>query len=388
VHLSHLELEDFRNYTRQSLDLTEGVNLVVGENAQGKTNLLEALHVLGGLGSPRAADAALVRNGAQRALLHGILIRGSRKIQVDLEIRSGKGTRALLNGSPLPHTRSLGEVVVDVFFGPDDLLVIKGSPDGRRRFVDDLAVKLRPIRTGIRRDWERVLRQRNALLKTARVGGPQSVHGTLDVWDDTFTRVGAALVRARLEALATLAPFATKRYETIAGGGHLELAYSSEWLDEAWAARAIADPIQIDEAHLRASLGASLEEVRVRELERGMSIVGPQRDDLVVSLTSATGTSPLVARLYASQGDQRSASLALKLGEHDALSEALSAPPILLLDDVFSELDPARRSYLGEAVRDVGQTVLSSAEPGGVEAIRPDRVFEVHAGRVKVVKST
>ncbi|MBA3431363.1 MAG: DNA replication/repair protein RecF [Actinobacteria bacterium] len=385
MHLDHLGLEDFRNYQSQALDLDPGVNLVVGRNAQGKTNLLEAIHVLGGLGSPRAADAALVRRGTDRALVHGTVTKGSRSVQIDLEIRPGKGLRALLNGSPLPRTRSLGEVIVAVFFGPDDLLVIKGSPEGRRRFIDDLALKLRPVRATIRRDWERILRQRNALLKSARAATPGSTRGTLEVWDESFARVGAALVRARLDALGALGPYAGKRYETVAGGGRLEITYSSEWLDGGWSEAAIADPAAAKEADLRRALEQALDEVRVRELERGTSLIGPQRDDLIISLTSPHAAASLDARLYASQGDQRSAALALKLGEHDVLTDTLRAPPILLLDDVFSELDPARRRYLGEAVRGMGQTVLSSAEPGGIESVHPDRVFEVRDGRAEVV---
>lgn len=380
--VEELTLHDFRNYRNERAQFSPGVNFVIGRNAQGKTNLLEAVHCLGGLGSPRSQDAGLIREGTQRAVLHGQLRRSARKVQIDIEWRPGKGARSLLNGSPLQGTRALGEVMVCVFFGPDDLLVIKGSPDGRRRLLDDLAVKLKPARHAIGREWERVLRQRNALLKSLRATHPGSTErgsalATLEVWDETLCRVGAALTAARLEALAQLLPYAAKRYEAIAGGGCFEMTYASEWLPGDWG---VGPPSESD---LRSQLTASLAQVRGREIERGMSLIGPQRDDLVVRLTTKDGEGALDARVYASQGDQRTSALALKLGEHDLLSEVLGIAPVLLLDDVFSELDVTRRKWLDETVRGMGQTILSSAEPGGAGALEPDSVLEVDGGHIK-----
>ncbi|MDQ3783443.1 MAG: DNA replication and repair protein RecF [Actinomycetota bacterium] len=382
LYVEQLALQDFRNYHNEEAQFAPGVNFIVGRNAQGKTNLLEAIHCLGGLGSPRSQDAALIRDGAARAVLHGRLKRGSRRVQIDIEWRTGKGPRCLLNGSPLQGTRALGEVMVCVFFGPDDLLVIKGSPEGRRRLLDDLGVKLRPARHATGREWERVLRQRNALLKGMRATHPGSKErgtalATLEVWDETFCRTGAALAAARLEALSLLLPYAAKRYETIAGGGGFEMSYASDWLG----GNGMEGPRS--ESDLRTELTAALSSVRRREIERGMSLVGPQRDDLMVRLTTRDGEGALDARVYASQGDQRTSALALKLGEHDLLTEVLGVAPVLLLDDVFSELDASRRKWLDETVRDMGQTILSSAEPGGAGDLEPDCVLKISGGRVQ-----
>lgn len=378
MRVDRLVLEDFRNYEREEIDLSGGLNLVVGRNAQGKTNLLEAIYCIGGFGSPRGPDAALVRNGADRALVHADVTRGERTVHVDLEHRPGRGVRALLNGTAVPGMRALRELTASVFFGPDELSLIKGSPEGRRRFLDELVVKLRPARDTIKREWDRVLKQRNALLRSApRGGGPaRSARETLVVWDEAFCNTGAELAAARLEVLAALTPYAAKRYEEIAGGGRLELSYQASWLGDVPTDAA-------DVATLREALANALDEVRPRELERGMSLIGPQRDDVVVNLSSAGYAQSLLdARAYASQGDQRTCALALKLGEHDLLTDALDDHPILLLDDVFSELDPARRAWLADAIRGIGQSVVSSAEPGAVEAADAARVIRVEGGRV------
>ena len=367
MRVDALALEDWRNYERQSVELSPGLNLVVGANAQGKTNLLEAVHCLSGFGSPRAADAALVRHGAERALLHASVERRGRSVRIDLEVRPGKGSRALLNKTPV-QTRLLGDVCVSVFFGPDELSLVKGSPDGRRRFLDELIVKLRPARDGLRREFERTLKQRNALLKSApRGGGSSTVSATLDVWDAALARAGAGLTAARLEALAGLIPLVAKRYAEVAGAGTLTLEYASSWIGE--------NPPP-DAASLEDRLREAIAGARPREIERGLSLVGPQRDDVSVSLGGVD------ARVFASQGDQRTCALALKLAEHDLLSDALGEEPVLLLDDVFSELDPSRRGWLADAVRSIGQTLVSTAEPVALDALSPGATFEVAAGVV------
>ena len=370
-----LGLRDFRNFERAELQLGPELNLIVGHNAQGKTNLLEAVYCLGGLGSPRSADPVLVRDGSERAVLHARIARAHREVRIDMELRPRRGTRVLINGAAAPPG-ALPDACTSVFFGPDELSLIKGAPDGRRRFVDDVVVKLRPARQDLRRQWERVLRQRNALLKSAPRG--TSFDDTLDVWDESFARVGAALAAARLEVLGRLLPYVRKRYEEIAGG-NLDLEYESGWMAKGPA------PAAPDEPELRAQLTNAVREVRTRELERGVSLVGPQRDDVCIRLRSdhAGATGLLDARAYASQGDQRTAALALKLAESDLLFDALAERPILLLDDVFSELDPRRREWLSDAVRNRGQQVLlSSAEPGGIAVSPADVVVEVRAGRI------
>lgn len=371
MRVDALALEDWRNYERQSVDLSPGLNLVVGANAQGKTNLLEAVHCLSGFGSPRATDAALVRHGCERALLHASVERRGRSVRIDLEVRPGKGTRALLNKTPV-QPRLLGDVCVSVFFGPDELSLVKGSPDGRRRFLDELIVKLRPAREGLRREFERTLKQRNALLKSAPRGGSATVSSTLDVWDAALARAGAGLAAARLEALAGLIPLAAKRYEEIAGAGTLALEYASSWITGD--AEPAADALEAD-------LREAIAQTRPREIERGVSLVGPQRDDVTVLLGGRDGPG-VDARVFASQGDQRTCALALKLAEHDLLSDALGEEPVLLLDDVFSELDPSRRAWLADAVRSIGQTLVSTAEPVGLDALSPEATLEVVDGVV------
>jgi DNA replication and repair protein RecF len=390
MRADRLVLEDFRNYHHEAVEFSPTLNLVVGRNAQGKTNLLEAVYFLGGLGSPRVSDTGLVREGADRALLHADITRGTRAIHVDLEVRPGKGLRTLINKTSATGSRALRELVVGVFFGPDDPALIKGPPEGRRRFVDDAVVKLRPARDSTRREWDRVLRQRNALLKSAPRGGEanRSARSTLDVWDESLVRTGANLTAARLEVLGQLLPYARKRYEQIAGGGELELAYTSTWLDAEFCAASIASPGAIDEGSIRRALEEGIDQVRVREIERGISLVGPQRDDVAVLLASGSGDgSVLDARTYASQGDQRTCALALKLAEYDLLTDVLDEHPVLLLDDVLSELDPARRTWLLDSVRGAGQTIVASADAAEAlfrQGISGAHVIEVRAGKVSV----
>ena len=381
--VEELVLQDFRNYERARVEFSPGVTLVVGRNAQGKTNLLEAIYCLSGLGSPRAADTALVRVGMPAAYVHGRVARGDRTIEIDLELRPGRGTRALVNKTPVAAGQALPHAAVSVFFGPDDLALVKAGPEGRRRFIDDLAVKLRPARDGIRKEWERVLRQRNSLLKSAPRAGTGAASQTLAVWDEALCRAGAALTAARLETLALLAPFAARRYSAVSGGDALGLAYDSEWLSADLLEKAIEEPATIEEAALEDSLARALAPVRSRELERGMSLVGPQRDDVVPALgPAATGTAGRDVRSHASQGEQRTAALALKLGEYDLLCEGLGERPVLLLDDVFSELDPMRRRWLADSIGE-GQTIVSSAETGAEDAARADRIVEVEAGGIR-----
>lgn len=380
MHVGALVLEDFRNYKHQRVELVEGLNLVVGRNAQGKTNLLEAVYRLSGLGSPRGPDAILVREGAELALIHADVTRKGRTVHVDMELRGGRAARSLINGNAVSSSKALGDLAVSVFFGPDELSLVKGSPDGRRKFLDDLVVKLRPAQQALRRDLDRALKQRNAFLRSVARGAPLD-EDALSVWDESFSRAAVALAAARLRSLAALVPYATRRYQDVAGGGGLALTYVSSWCSPELADAALADPATIDPAALTQGLMKRIGELRRAELERGLTLAGPQRDDVNVQLDSpGSPTGFLDARSFASQGDQRTCALALKLGEHDLLTEELEDPPILLLDDVFSELDPKRRAWLREAVRDSGQTLLSSAETETWESLMPEAVFEVSQG--------
>lgn len=377
MHVESVALEDFRNYERVAVELVPGVNLVVGRNAQGKTNLLEAVCAVGGLGSPRSPDSAMVRIETERALVHAVVNRRRRPVRIDLEIRRSGGSRALVNGARVAGLATLIELAPSVFFGPDDLLVVKGPPEGRRRMIDHIAVKLRPARADNRRELDRVLRQRNALLRSA--GGRPGP--TLDVWDEAFARVGARVVSARLETIALLAPVGAKHYEAIAGGGRLDLSYESAWLPPDLVVAAMARDDVGDEA-FAAALSEEMARLRSKELERGISLVGPQRDDLAVALTGAGAA--LDARSFASQGDQRTAALALKLAERDLVADVLGEDPILLLDDVLSELDPDRRRWLVAAVEGSGQTIISSADENAPDLPGATRIIEVRDGDARV----
>jgi DNA replication and repair protein RecF len=385
VRIDALALVDFRNYVREQIEFAPGLNVVVGTNAQGKTNLLEAAYCVSGLGSPRGAEANLVRVGAERAVLHAKVARGARTARVDLEFRSGGGTRARVNGSPLASAKTLGELSVSVFFGPDELSLVKGSPDGRRRFLDDLAVKLRPARSVLRREWDRVLKQRNALLKSVPRGGArESSLRTLDAWDESFCRAGAALAAARLAALGELLPFATERFRELGGGARLGFEYVSTWLDHSVGREVLFERRTVEEQTLREILAQKLGEGRDRELERGVSLVGPHRDDVSVRLSSKPEPEPLLdSRTHASQGEQRTCALALKLGERDLLASRLGEEPVLLLDDVLSELDPDRRGWLANTVGKTGQTLLSSAETAATEIAGAELIVEVAEGRLR-----
>ena len=382
MHVVNLTLENFRNYERQEVKLADGLNLVVGRNAQGKTNLLEGIYCLSGLGSPRGPDHTLVREGAEAAFIHASIVRESRVTEIDMELRPKRAMRLLINKNAAQRSKALGRLPVSVFFGPDELSLVKGSPDGRRRFLDDLVVKLRPSQDSLRREWERVLKQRNALLRSFSKGDPSaSMLESLEVWNETFFAAGAAVAAARLKALARLVPYADARYGEVAGGGELRLSYVSSWLPQDLSVSALEDPDAIDEKAFAEALRHRVTQLRVAEMERRVSLAGPGRDDVLVLLRSGSG--PLLeARTYASQGDQRTAALALKLGEHDLVTEALQESPVLLLDDVFSELDPRRRGWLREAVRSAGQTILSSAEVDSWADVAAERTFHVDGGRV------
>lgn len=371
MRVTHLGIEDFRNYASAEVAFEPGLNLVVGPNAQGKTNLLEAIYVLTGFPSPRGPDSVVVRSGAERAVLHGTVERAGRSTRVDIELRPGRGRRVLVNRSALPAGHSLAELVAAVYFGPDELALVKGAPEGRRRFLDELVVKLRPLRVGVKKEWERVLRQRNAALRAARTRYGGRPDDSLEVWTEAFCRAGAALTSARLEVLTALQPLAAERYGSVAGAGEVEISYSSTWLPEPTG--------EIDSLERR--LGDAIASVAAQEIERGQSLVGPQRDDLAVLIRSAGGAA-IEARTHASQGDQRTCALAMKLAEHDVLTAALGEQPIILLDDVFSELDPMRRAWLAKNVAELDQALVTTTAAEDLELTSIDVMFDVSDGTV------
>jgi DNA replication and repair protein RecF len=370
LQLRSLRLTDFRNYADAAVEFRPGLNLVVGRNGQGKTNLLEAINVLSGLGSHRgAAGEAMVRQGAERAVLSGTGSAGGRDVRVDAEVKRTGGTRLLVNRVAVERmsASSSAGMLVAVAFSPDDLVIIKGGPEERRRLLDQGAARVRPLGATERQEFERVLRQRTGLLKAAP--NSQRALATLDVWDESFARAGAVVVRNRLAVLDRLRPEVLRRYRSVSGqAGEVSVEYKASWLEPGTASTA-------SEEGLRAALFDALAKARSRDLERGVSTVGPQRDDVEVLLEGAD------ARLFASQGEQRTLALSLRMAERDLVAANRGEDPILLLDDIFSELDEVRRGHLVEMVAASGQTI-ATATSGAGWPMAVSQTLMVEAGRV------
>jgi DNA replication and repair protein RecF len=367
LQLRSLRLTDFRNYADSAVEFRPGLNLVVGRNGQGKTNLLEAINVLSGLGSHRgAAGEAMVRQGAEHAVLSGTGSAGGRDVRVDAEVKRTGGTRLLVNRVAVERmtASSSAGMLVAVAFSPDDLVIIKGGPEERRRLLDQGAARVRPLGATERQEFERVLRQRTGLLKAA--SNSHRALATLDVWDESFARAGAVVVRNRLAVLDRLRPEVLRRYRSVSGApAEVSVEYKASWLE----------PGTASEDELRAALFDALAKARSRDLERGVSTVGPHRDDVEVLLEGAD------ARLFASQGEQRSLALSLRMAERDLVAANRGEDPILLLDDIFSELDEVRRGHLVEMVAASGQTIATATSGAGWPMVASQTLM-VEAGRV------
>lgn len=407
MYVSDLALNDFRSYREVVLALEPGVSVFVGRNGQGKTNLVEAVAYLSTFSSHRvAADAALVRQGASGAVVRAKVVHGDRPTLVELEIVAGKANRARLNRSPA-RTRDVLGVVRTVLFAPEDLELVKGDPAQRRRFLDELMVLLTPRLAGVRAEYEKVLRQRGALLKSAgaaRRRGSRPDLSTLDVWDGQLAAAGARIVAARAALVATLrGPVAAAYDEVSAGQGTARIDYrasidvaddlpapdasalAGETTDAA-AARAAAEEQELaltDVAAVTERLLDAMVRLRERELERGVCLVGPHRDDLVLSL----GTLP--AKGFASHGESWSYALALRLASYEVLRDDDGAPwdgdgePVLILDDVFAELDSRRRERLAGMVAGARQVLITAAVTEDVPAVLAGVRYEVAEGRVE-----
>jgi DNA replication and repair protein RecF len=366
VIVTHLSLTDFRNYERAEVSLGRGPNLFVGSNGQGKTNLVESLGYLSTLGSHRVStDHAMIRQGTDAAIVRARLEHGDRQILAEVQINRSGANRAQINRSVI-KTRELPRYFSSVLFAPEDLALIRGEPSGRRRFLDALLVLLSPRLSGIISDYERVLKQRNTLLKSARSSGMRGDQlSTLDIWDDRLVALGAELVAARTGLVARMLPYLTDAYEAIAGADHRASLSNYLTVDDPDASvdnesgavqrtRLGNEPVNVDEAEsgFRSALGR----LRRNELDRGMTLVGPHRDDVVLELNG------MPARGYASHGESWSFALALKLAAAQLLRRESSAgDPVLILDDVFAELDESRRARLANAVRDFEQVLITAA---------------------------
>jgi DNA replication and repair protein RecF len=350
VYVRHLGLRDFRSWANVELELTPGRTVFVGANGYGKTNLVEALWYSSTLGSHRVAtDAPLVRVGAQRAVVSTIVVNEGRECAVDLEITAGRANKARLNRSPVRSPREVIGVLRAVLFAPEDLALVRGDPGDRRRYLDDLAAIRRPRVAAIRADYEKVLRQRTALLKSAsgaRFRGDRGALDTLDVWDGHLAAHGAELMAARMSLVNELAPEVQKSYQL--------LAPASRPASISYHASVDIEPDRPDVEVLRTALLERMAVRRPAELERGVCLVGPHRDDLELRL----GEQP--AKGFASHGESWSMALALRLAAYELL-RAEGSDPVLLLDDVFAELDTARREALAAAASSAEQVLVTAA---------------------------
>jgi DNA replication and repair protein RecF len=391
MHVAHLSLADFRSYARAEVPLDPGVTAFVGPNGQGKTNLVEAVGYLASLASHRvASDAPLVRMGAERAVVRAQVVQGERQQLVELEINPGRANRARINRSSQVRPRDVLGIVRSVLFAPEDLALVKGDPGERRRFLDELMTARTPRLAGVRSDYERVLKQRNTLLKSAAMARRHGTTArgadlsTLDVWDQHLARTGAELLAQRLDLVAALQPLADKAYEQLApGGGPVGLDYRGSTGGRGDHGERSAPPGVLPEGppaggreELYAQMLEALGESRRQEIERGVTLVGPHRDDLVLRL------GPLPAKGYASHGESWSYALALRLASYELLC-ADGGEPVLVLDDVFAELDTRRRERLAELVAPGEQVLVTAAVDDDVPGVLRGARFSVENGTVE-----
>jgi DNA replication and repair protein RecF len=381
LFLRHLQVTDFRSWPLADLALEPGPTVLVGQNGRGKTNLLEAIGYIATLGSHRVAtDAPLVRHGCERALIRVAVVNDDRELTVELEITPGKANRARINRGSVGKPRDVLGILRTVLFSPEDLALVRGDPGERRRFMDELLVLRAPRYAGVRADYEKVLKQRNALLKTAgkRRTGREDPYAlsTLDVWDDHLAVAGAALLAARLNLIADLAPYAAAAYMGVAPDSRpAKIAYRSSLGEAMPEGYGDPDGPRAEEAVLKEVLVEALGRSRNLELERGVSMVGPHRDELDLIL----GEAP--AKGYASHGESWSFALALRLGSYELL-RGEAGEPVLLLDDVFAELDRRRRARLAEVAAGAEQVLVTAAVDEDVPAELAGRRFLVADGEI------
>jgi DNA replication and repair protein RecF len=383
VHLTQLSLVDFRSYAGLELGFEPGVCVLVGPNGHGKTNIVEAVGYLATHGSHRVAqDIPLVRIGAQRAVIRASVRNEDRSALLELEINPGKSNRARVNRNPVQRPRDALGYLRTVLFAPEDLSLVKGDPANRRQFLDELLVSRAPRYAAVRADYERALKQRNALLRSAAQmrranrGGAVDL-STLDLWDGHLATAGSQLLAGRLELVEALNPLLAKAYGAIAGRDNALLGYRPSFRTgpstdpDADAGAPESPAMPMDAPALRESLLHALTEGRREEIERGTTLIGPHRDELALLLDHGHG--PVLAKAYASHGESWSFALSVKLAAFELLrAEALE--PVLILDDVFAELDSSRRAQLAEVAGRAEQVLITAAVeqdvPAGLEGMR------------------
>lgn len=377
MYVTDLELIDFRSYKNVKLSFTSGINVLIGTNGQGKTNLVEAVGYLSTLSSHRvASDAPLVRKDSSQAFIRlgvneGIAAgENPREMTLEIEIHPGKTNKAKQNGVPLTRARDVLGAVQTVLFAPEDLALVKGDPGDRRKFLDETLTQLTPSYVGLRSDLERILKQRNALLKSTHDRNDVDALRTLDVWDSQLASVGARIMCERINLVNALQPLVEKAYTKVSDDrGPLEIQYQT--------ALQVDVKAPADTELIEAMLLSALSDKRREEIDRGVTLVGPQRDELQLQLRE------LPIRGYASHGESWSAALALRLATFDLFRErSTHGDPVLILDDVFAELDEKRRARLVEYIQSAEQTIITAAVPADVPFELDGAKFDVYEGSV------
>ena len=400
MHVARLSLTDYRNYARAELELGPGATVLVGRNGQGKTNLVEAIGYLATLGSHRVSgDQPLIRSGADAAIIRALLTHGDRELLVELQLNRHGANRAQLNRSPV-KSRELPRYAHSVLFAPEDLAIVRGEPGVRRRLLDELLVQRTPRLSGVMGDYERVLKQRNSLLKSARARGLSADRlPTLDIWDERLVALGSEIIDQRLALVGELAQPLAEAYRAIVDADHspaLRPVLSIDGGDPedeqgtagrgASAGERIETPDSVDGLDTRPPSGAqptterfstALRVLRPKELERGVTLVGPHRDDVLLLLND------LPAKGYASHGESWSFALALRLASAELLRrDSTTGDPVLVLDDVFAELDRLRRQRLAEAIAGFEQVLVTAAVLEDVPEPLTARIVHIDAGRI------
>ncbi|MFJ4223465.1 DNA replication/repair protein RecF [Microbacterium sp. NPDC089695] len=375
--VEHLSLVDFRNYATAELALHRGPNVLVGRNGQGKTNLAEAVVFLATLGSHRvSSDAPMVRDGQEFAIIRARLSHGERKVLTEVQLNRQGSNKARINGSP-SKTSELPRYAHVVLFAPEDLQIVRGDPSSRRRFADQLLIQRTPRLSAVLADYDRVLKQRTALLKSARARGIRGdALSTLDVWDDKLVALGSEIIAARQRLASDLQQPVADAYASIAGADHrpqLEWALSVRGGDPEEGEAATVETTGDIAELFRASLLAK----RTQELDRGLTLTGPHRDDLVLRVRG------LPVKGYASHGESWSVALALRLASAELLrSESPAGDPVLILDDVFAELDADRRQRLAALTADYEQVVVTAAVEEDIPEVLHAHVVRITAGTI------
>ncbi|WP_251443829.1 DNA replication/repair protein RecF [Microbacterium sp. USTB-Y] len=387
--VEHLSLVDFRNYATAELTLHRGPNVLVGRNGQGKTNLAEAIVFLATLGSHRvSSDAPMVRDGYDAAIVRTRLAHGPRKVLIEVQINRQGSNKARINGAP-GRTADLPRYAHVVLFAPEDLQIVRGDPSARRRFADQLLIQRTPRMSAVLGDYDRVLRQRTALLKSARARGMKAEGlTTLDVWDDKLIALGSEIIDARSRLAADLQPGVAAAYAAIAGADHdprLHWAQSIRGGDpEEASLRSVAETAEAQGPDPAESVGSTAELFRAAlvakrsaELERGLTLVGPHRDDLLLRVRD------LPVKGYASHGESWSIALALRLASAELLrAESPAGDPVLILDDVFAELDAERRRRLADLTADYEQVLVTAAVEEDIPEVLHRHVVRISAGTI------